>query len=153
MKLLLENWREYLTFPKIVASYSPKPIEAAKVKDELILTGGDVGLLMWGSSMEDYMWYRVKFISDSLPKTKPLDPKRYQNQNIDNYKDIPPIFVLSDFKGDYCDEGEWNISVIDGEHRIYSYSDKLSQMDGFFGIQKNNCKAGIESFNAESLKR
>ena len=104
---------------------------------------------MWGSSMEDYTWYRVEFISDSLPRTKPLDPKRYQHQNIDNYKDIPPIFVISDFKGDYCDEGEWDISVIDGEHRIYSYSDKLSQMDGFFGIQKNNCKAGIESFNAE----
>jgi len=160
MKLLLENWREYLTFPKIIASYDSKPVDAAKVKDKLILTGGDVGLLTWGSSMEDYMWYRVKFISDSLPKTKPLDPKRYQNQNIDNYEDededippIPPIFVLSDFKGDYCDEGEWNVFVIDGEHRIYSYSDKLSQMDGFFGIQKSNCKAGIESFNAESLKR
>jgi len=72
-----------------------------------------------------------------------------KNQNIDNYEVLPPIFVISDFKGDYCDEGEWNISVIDGEHRIYSYSDKLSQMHGFFGIQKNNCKAGIESFNAE----
>jgi len=152
MKLLLENWRKYLTFPKIVERVIDGPIEAALVKEELILTGGDVGLLMWGSSMEDYTWYRVKFNSDSLPRTKPLDPKRYQHQSIDNYKDIPPIFVISDFKGDYCDEGEWNISVIDGEHRIYSYSDQLSQMDGFFGIQKNNCEAGIESFSAEVIE-
>jgi hypothetical protein len=99
--------------------------------------------------MEDYTWYKVKFISDSLPSRKPMDPKRYQHQNIGNYEDIPRIFVISDFKGDYCDEGEWNISVIDGEHRIYSYSDKLPQMHGFFGIQKNNCKAGIESFSLE----
>ena len=104
---------------------------------------------MWGSSIEDYTWYRVRFVADSLPKTKPLDRERYQYQNIDNYKDIPPIFILSEFKGDYCDEGRWNISVIDGEHRIYSYSDDLFEMDGFFGIQKNNCEAGIENFKKE----
>ena len=106
MKLLMENWRKYLTFPRIVARVIDGPIEPALVKDELILTGGDVGLLMWGSSMEDYTWYRVEFVSEDL-RTKPLDPKRYQNQNIDNDEEIPPIFVISDFKGDYCDEGEF----------------------------------------------
>ena len=148
MKLLLENWRDRLRFPKVVASFDPNPIDPQRVKEELVLTGGDVGILFWGSSMSDYTWYSVKFISDNLPKTRPFNPERYRSEELESQETLPPIFVLSDHEGNYCDEGRWKISVVDGEHRIYSYSDRLPQMNGFFGIGKQ-CGATIENFIGE----
>ena len=75
MKLLFENWRTYLQFPKVIEFYEREPVSIQKIKDELLLVGADTGIIMWGRDFENFKWYDVKFNTSALPKTKPSEPQ------------------------------------------------------------------------------
>jgi|10_taG_2_1085330.scaffolds.fasta_scaffold106610_2 hypothetical protein len=152
----MENWRKHIKEAQFrhaevpqVFREKPVPVAPEEAKKEMMISGMDYGLIMWGTKVENYKWYKGNLIIDKLPQRKPFDLKLadiYKKQY--NEKTIPPIFVFAKFYGDYWDEGNWRLQVADGEHRIWAFKDFVETLPGYFAIPDSE-HVKIEDFLKE----
>ena len=130
MKLLFENWREYLVEAKGKDFLSnPLPISWEKVKNHLDIyldttdlmvvpreayyEPGEPNALQWASGMMS---------TDFVGGARPFNVKQaqeYAKKIKEKPSDLPPIVAHLVWLGDDMD-GTWRVDIIDGEHRSYA---------------------------------
>ena len=123
MKLLMENWRNFLVENQSTDLLSgAEEIPWKKVKQHLLmwLDAGEYGFVVPRES-EKLKWMSGMMSTDFVGSRKPFDVKRAEKyaSEMKDAGDVPEIVVKLEWLGDDMD-GTWRVDIIDGEHRAYA---------------------------------